>query len=54
MLEAARRAATDAILDRTLFRAQPAAYAKFQALLDAPPIPNGRLRKLLESAPPWE
>jgi uncharacterized protein (DUF1778 family) len=53
MLEAARRAAADAILDRTLFRAQPAAYAKFQALLDAPPNPDGRLRKLLETAPPW-
>jgi len=54
MLEAARRAAADAILDRTLFRTQSAAYAKFQALLDAPPNPDGRLRKLLETAPPWE
>ena len=54
MLEAARRAAADAILDRTLFRLQPAAFAKFQALLDAPPQPNARLRKLLETAPPWE
>lgn len=54
MLEAARRAAADAILDRTLFRLQPAAFAKFRALLDAPPKPNARLRKLLETAPPWE
>ena len=54
MLEAARRAAADAILDRTLFRLQPAAFAKFQALLDAPPKPNARLRKLLQTVPPWK
>jgi len=53
MLEAARRAATDAILDRTLLRLQPAAFACFVAMLDAPPQPNEKLRKLLGTTPPW-
>lgn len=53
MLEAARRAATDAILDRTLLRLEPAAFERFVALLDAPPQPNDKLRKLLGTTPPW-
>jgi uncharacterized protein (DUF1778 family) len=52
MLEAARRAATDAILDRTLLRLEPAAFARFVAMLDAPPQPNDKLRKLLGTTPP--
>jgi uncharacterized protein (DUF1778 family) len=53
MLEAARRAASDAILDRTLLRVDPAAFARFVAMLDAPPQPNEKLRKLLGITPPW-
>ena len=53
MLEAARRAANDAILDRTLLRLEPAAFARFVAMLDAPPQPNEKLRKLLGTTPPW-
>jgi len=53
MLEAARRAATDAILDRTLLRLEPAAFTRFLAMLDAPPQPNEKLRKLLKTTPPW-
>lgn len=53
MLEAARRAATDAILDRALLRLQPAAFARFVTMLDAPPQPNEKLRILLNSTPPW-
>jgi len=29
-------------------------HAKFQALRDTPPNPDGRLRKRLEAMPPWE
>lgn len=54
MLEAARRAATDAILDRTLFRLEPAAFGKFVALLDRPPQPNAALAGLMRAKAPWE
>lgn len=53
MLEAARRAATDAILDRSLFRADAEAFARFQALLDAPAQPDARLRRLMATPAPW-
>ena len=54
MLDAARRAANETILDRTLFRMVPAAFATFTAMLDAPPQPNERLRKLMNTKAPWE
>lgn len=54
MLDAARRAATDAILDRTLFRLEPATFARFLAALDAPPAPNERLRATLRAPAPWD
>ena len=54
MLDAARRAANETILDRTLFRMTPAAFATFTAMLDAPPQPNERLRKLMTTKAPWE
>jgi uncharacterized protein (DUF1778 family) len=44
VLDAARRAAEDALLDRTIIAASPKAYAEFLARLDAPPQPNERLR----------
>jgi uncharacterized protein (DUF1778 family) len=54
MLEAARRAASEAILDRTLFRMAPAAFARFTAMLGAPPQPNAKLRRLMQAKAPWE
>jgi uncharacterized protein (DUF1778 family) len=54
VLDAARRAAEDALLDRTVFALNPKAYAEFLARLDAPPQPNERLRKSLQTAAPWE
>ena len=54
MLDAARRAANETILDRTLFRMTPAAFATVTAMLDAPPQPNERLRKLMNTKVPWE
>lgn len=54
MLDAARRAANETILDRALFRMAPAAFTKFAAMLNAPPQPNERLRKLLATKAPWE
>jgi uncharacterized protein (DUF1778 family) len=53
ILSAARRAAEEALLDRSLLLVSPAAYAKFLALLDAPPWPNDRLRCTMKTPPPW-
>jgi uncharacterized protein (DUF1778 family) len=54
MLDAARRAAEEALLDRTVFVVSPEAYAEFLARLDAPPEPNERLRKTMQTPAPWE
>jgi uncharacterized protein (DUF1778 family) len=53
MLEAAREAATTTILDRTLFRMEAGAFSRFVAMLDAPPQPNAKLRKLMKTKAPW-
>jgi uncharacterized protein (DUF1778 family) len=54
VLEAARRAAEDALLDRTLFTVSPEAYAEFVKRLDAPPQPNERLRRTMKVKARWE
>jgi len=54
MLETARNAATDAILDSVLIRLDPAAFERFKALMDAPPKPNERLIALMKTKAPWE
>jgi uncharacterized protein (DUF1778 family) len=53
VLEAARRAAEEALLDRTVLSVSPKAYAEFLARLDAPPRPNKRLRRTMKTPPPW-
>ena len=54
VLEAARRAAEDALLDRTVFSVSPKAYAEFLKRLDAPPRPNDRLRRTMQAKAPWD
>jgi uncharacterized protein (DUF1778 family) len=54
VLDAARRAAEDALLDRTVFVLNPKAYAEFLAKLDAPSRPNPRLLRSLQTIPPWK
>ena|SRR5437867_868123 len=54
VLDAARRAAEDALMDRTVFSLSPKAFAEFLARLDAPPRPNERLRRSLQTRAPWE
>ena len=54
VLDAARRAAEDALLDRTGFTVSPKAYAEFLARLDAPPRPNERLLQTMKTSAPWE
>lgn len=54
VLEAARMAAEEALLDQAIIAASPAAYAAFLARLDMPPDPNERLRKTMQTQAPWE
>ena len=54
VLDAARRAAEEALLDRTELKVSREAYAEFLARLDAPPRPNARLRRTMKTKPVWE
>jgi uncharacterized protein (DUF1778 family) len=54
VLEAARRAAEEALLEQTMYTVSPKAYAEFLARLDAQPRPNARLRRTMQTAPPWD
>lgn len=54
ILEAARNAAEETLLDRTIFTVSPEVYAEFITLLDAPPQPNERLRKTMQTPAPWD
>ena len=54
VLTAARQAAEDALMDRTIFAVDPKTYAQFLARLDAPPRPNARLLRSLKTRAPWE
>jgi uncharacterized protein (DUF1778 family) len=54
VLDAARRAAEDALLDRTVFSVSPKAYAEFLKRLDAPPQSNDRLRRTMQAQAPWD
>ncbi|MFM9979648.1 MAG: DUF1778 domain-containing protein [Burkholderiales bacterium] len=47
------RAAEEELLERTLFVVKPAVYSKFLAMLDAPPQPNERLQRTMQTAPPY-
>ena len=53
ILEAARRAAEDALLDRAIMSVGPEAYAEFLMRFDAPAQPNERLRRTMQVIPPW-
>jgi uncharacterized protein (DUF1778 family) len=54
MIEAARVAAENAILDQTVIVTSRANYDSFLAMLDRPPQTNERLRKLMQTKAPWE
>ena len=54
MLEAACRQAEDVLLDQTYFALGSEKMAAFQALLDKPPAPNERLRRLPNAPAPWQ
>jgi uncharacterized protein (DUF1778 family) len=54
MLESARRQAEETILDQRTFFLDPAAHAKFLAMLDKPAKPTRALRALMKRKPSWE
>ena len=54
VLEAARRAAVDAVTDRSLFSVDAETYARFVKALDAPPRPNDKLRRTMLTKAPWD
>mgnify|MGYP001571376407 CR=1 FL=1 len=53
ILEAARRAAEDTLLDRAVLSVSVEAYAEFLVRLDAPAQPNERLRRTMQIKSPW-
>jgi uncharacterized protein (DUF1778 family) len=53
ILEAARRAAEEALLDRALMVVSPEAYGEFLKRLDRPARPNDRLRRTMRRKAPW-
>jgi len=54
ILTAARRAAEEALLERSLVLVSPSAYREFLARLDAPPKPSAALRRTMRTTPPWK
>ncbi len=54
VLDAARAAAEEALLDQTAITVNAKAYAAFLARLDMPPRPNKRLHKTMQTSVPWD
>lgn len=54
VLEAARKAAEEALLDRTIVRVDAKTYRAFLARLDAPPVPDEKLRRTMTTRAPWD
>ena len=53
MLEAACERARTVLLDQVFFELDAAKFRKFNALLDAPPVPNPGLERLMAVRAPW-
>ena len=53
MIDAARRAAEDALLDQTLVRVDAETYAHFLSVLDQAPGSAG-YKRLMKAAKPWK
>ena len=54
ILEAARRAAEETLLDRALMVVSPEAYEEFVRRLEQPARPNARLRRTMRAKAPWK
>mgnify|MGYP004726949839 FL=1 len=53
VLEAARAAAEEALLEQRIIMADPDAYQEFLNRLDQPPVANAALRKTMQTSSPW-
>ena len=53
MVEAARRAAHETLLDAALILVDRGTFNRFKKLFDAPPKPDARLRALVSLKAPW-
>jgi len=54
MIEAARRAAEEAILDKRVIMVSRENYDHLSAALDRPPVADEKLVKLLRTKAPWD
>jgi uncharacterized protein (DUF1778 family) len=54
MIESARSAAENALLDQRLFLVDESDFAAFRQALEAPAEPDDALRRLLGTPAPWE
>ncbi|MGF7055312.1 uncharacterized protein (DUF1778 family) [Bosea sp. OAE752] len=54
MLEASEQRAQRVLLDRVVFSVSPEVYAEFVEQLDAPALPNERLKRTMTSKAPWD
>ena len=54
ILDSARVAAEDTLLDQVIMTVSPQAFEQFQARLDMPPKPNDHLLKTMLTPAPWE
>jgi uncharacterized protein (DUF1778 family) len=54
MIESARQAAIDVLLDQRLFVLEEGQYAAFANALDNPPPPGPKLKALLRRKPAWQ
>lgn len=54
MLEASKQSAEEILLNQTYFFLNGDQWQAFNELLDKPPAPNAKLKKLLQKKSPWE
>ena len=54
VLDAAKKAAEDTLLDRTIIPVPPKVFSELLVRFDAPAQPNERLRGTLQKSAPWE
>ena len=54
MLEAACDKAQNVLLDQTFFQLDAKRFARFEAMINAPPADNPALTRLLNTVSPWE
>ncbi|WNJ88791.1 DUF1778 domain-containing protein [Bosea sp. 685] len=54
MLESAKQHAIDVLIDQKLFSLNEAQFEAFMDVLDNPPPPSSRLKRLFAEKSPWE